>query len=481
MSPTEAINRVSSSVAARMYFENTLRQYKKVTGGLGKNREIRDMWKNRFKLSEGEIAFIERNSLETILNQERNGNSYLADKIASQGHISTQGATRPNQLPLWMSNPIARPFTIFYRIAAHSTFDTYVNFIKPAIKHKNPYPLLRLAVAHKITGAGLLYLYDKVLGKENPFDAFDKTEDNNFQFNQQLGSIFNDVTTSGLFGVMDFMVPYFTNTSQLTTSTPMLPLINVSKSMYSNLMQLIYQKPGTYTGLEWGADRFKNLIKEATAFGSQWDAQAARFHENEYMIKRKNIRKAFNTWLSLARNKRQYKDYDFSPRTYMMSNLKDVITNPNISKEEKERQIMATYNTLVHEQMNDNVYGLAAHKAAVKSMKSSMNSLRPLFTSMGGEENKLIEKDLVEFYKSLTPEKQNDLKAIDEEFFKVDKFLENTLESRRVLNRYSSLGHISNMHKIGTTPENGLLFETDFYNSLDDEMKEIYKKFRVFR
>ena len=79
---------------------------------------------------------------------------------------------------------------------------------------------------------------------------------------------------------MDFMVPYLTKTSQLTTATPMLPLVNVSKGMYTKLMQLIYEKPGTYTGLEWRADRFKILIKEATAFGSQWDAQANRINEN---------------------------------------------------------------------------------------------------------------------------------------------------------------------------------------------------------
>ena len=482
MKPTEAINRVSSSVAARMYFENQLKQYKKVTGGLGKNREIRDVWKNRFKLSKDEINYIERNSLETILNQERNGSTYLSDKIGSQGHISTQGATRPNQLPLWMSNPIARPFTIFYRIAAHSTFDTYLNFIKPALKHKNPYPLVRLAVAHKITGAGLIYLYDEILGKENPFDAFDKTqEDESFQLYQKVGETLHDVNTSGLFGVMDFMVPYLTKTSQLTTATPMLPLVNVSKGMYSNLMQLIYEKPGTYTGLEWGADRFKNLIKEATAFGSQWDAQANRINENEYMIKRKNIRKAFNTWLSLSRNKRKFKDYDFSPRGYMMLNLKDAIVNPKLSKEEKIKKIMSTYNALVHEQMNDNVYGLTAHKAAVKSIKLSMNSLRPLHSRMGGEENIIKEEDLVEFYKTLTPGKQADLKTIDEEFFEIDKFLENTLESKRVLNKYSILGHVANMSKIETSPNNGFLFETDFYNSLNDEDKENYKKFRVFR
>ena len=112
-----------------------------------------------------------------------------------------------------------------------------------------------------------------------------------------------------------------------------------------------------------------------------------------------------------------------------MLNLKDAIVNPKLSKEEKIKKIMSTYNALVHEQMNDNVYGLTAHKAAVKSIKLSMNSLRPLHSRMGGEENIIKEEDLVEFYKTLTPGKQADLKTIDEEFFEIDKFLENTLES----------------------------------------------------
>jgi len=487
MKPTEFINRISSNVASRITFETQLRQYKGTKTILGtdlkQNNMIREIWRERFKFTEAEIAFIERNSLETLLNKESKGVDYLHDKVASQGHISTQGSTNPNVLPMWMSSIAARPLTIFYRIASHATFDTYINFIKPAVKYQNAYPLMRLAIAHQLTGSALNWAYKEILGKENPFDAFDESKmDEKEKFNNQMGKVFYDVNASGLFGVVDWGTNYIPYLKNVSTITPMSPsLINIGESLASNVSQLFFQRPGNYSGAEWGADRFANFIKEATAAGSQYDKQVDRlWDKNEFVIKRTKFRKLFNTWLASNRTKKQFKDFDFKPMSYMMLEVKEVFTKPGSTQKEKEVALMSVYNALVHEEMTVNgIYGLEAHKKAVKRIKLSMNHLRPITTKLGGEENKLNENDLVEFYKSLKPELQKELQAIDEEFLEIDKLLENMLGSKSLMRRYSILGHVSNMQDIDTAPHHKA-FHDDFYNSLDDEDKALYNRYRVF-
>ena len=487
MKPTEFINRISGNVAGRLTFETQLRQYKGTKTILGtdlkQNNMIREIWRERFKLTESEIAFIERNSLETLLNKESKGVDYLHDKIASQAHVSTQGSTNPNVLPMWMSSTAARPLTVFYRIASHATFDTYINFIKPAVKHQNAYPLMRLAIAHQLTGSALNWAYKEILGRENPFDAFDENKmDEKEKFNNQVGRTLYDVNASGLFGIVDWGTNYIPYLKNVSTITPMSPsLINIGKSLTSNVSQLFFQRPGNYSGAEWGADRFANFIKEATAVGSQFDKQVDRLvDKNEFIIKRTKFRKLLNTWLASNKTKKQFKDFDFKPMTYMMLEVKEVFTKPGSTQKEKEVALMSVYNTLVHEEMTENgLYGLEAHKKAVSRIKQSMNSLRPITTRLGGEENKLNENDLIEFYKTLKPELQKELQGIDEEFLKIDKLLENMLGSKNIMRRYSILGHVSNMQNIDTAPHNKA-FHNDFYNSLDDEDKALYDRYRVF-
>ena len=384
---------------------------------------------------------------------------------------------------MWMSITAARPLTIFYRIASHATFDTYINFIKPAVKYQNAYPLMRLAIAHQLTGSALNWAYKEILGKENPFDAFDESKmDEKEKFNNQMGKVLYDVNASGLFGVVDWGTNYIPYLKNVSTVTPMSPsLINIGKSLTSNVSQLFFQRPGNYSGFEWGADRFANFIKEATAAGSQFDKQVDRLYDkNEFIIKRTKFRKLFNTWLASNRTKKQFKDFDFKPMGYMMLEVKEVFTRPGSTQKEKEIALMSVYNTLVHEEMTVNGrYGLEAHKSAVKRIKLSMNYLRPITTKLGGDENKLNENDLIEFYKTLKPELQKELQGIDEEFLKIDKLLENMLGSKNIMRRYSILGHISNMQNINTSPHHKA-FHNDFYNSLDDEDKALYDRYRVF-
>ena len=71
-------------------------------------------------------------------------------------------------MPLWMSGRVAKPFTLFQRMAYAATWNSYNNYLKPIKSHGNIMPLARFATASWAGGALLYKMFDYFLDIEPP-------------------------------------------------------------------------------------------------------------------------------------------------------------------------------------------------------------------------------------------------------------------------------------------------------------------------
>jgi hypothetical protein len=416
---------------------------------------------------------------------------HLASKAATYMHLSTQGGTSVPQLPLWMSHPAMKPLSIFYRIATHATFDSYINFIKPAIKHHNPFPLLKLAIGHSVSGAALYYVYENVFDRPNPLDAIDISKvDDEQKTELLLRRIFMNAWYSGFFGITETVFNprdgFLSGSSIKAKIGPdasfkdmpviMPALLTMSESLLTNGTQLFFEKPGTMDWQEWTVDRTYSTFKEITSLGSGIEKIRLRANNN-YMHNRNKIRRLFDQYVTSIGKNKPSGDFSANP---MYQSLKMKLTDNKATQEDRVKAIMVVYNVQVHEAlMNDReMHPLDAHKKAVSGIKASMNSLRPVFKSGAFGEN-ITETDIQNFYKTLTPEFQKLVYEYDVLFEGLKVMIENILDNEKNYIRYSILGHSANMLNVDYTPNNKM-FQKNFYDSLDDEDKKLYKGYRSF-
>tara|TARA_R100001594_G_scaffold58484_4_gene92510 strand:- start:5725 stop:12864 length:7140 start_codon:yes stop_codon:yes gene_type:complete len=176
MSKTEEFNRFVAGKAGEMYFAETLNALKGSKGvtGMSKKSAEREM-QDVFKFSKEEIKHMKDNSIDFLYSKENEGNmNWIMNKAGHYSHVSTQGGTSTALLPLWMSRKAAKPFTLFYRIAASTTHNNYLNYVKPIKENGNFMPMLRFAVSSGLSGMSMYGIYDYFLGKEEPLSQSDK-------------------------------------------------------------------------------------------------------------------------------------------------------------------------------------------------------------------------------------------------------------------------------------------------------------------
>ena len=176
MTKSEEFNRFVAGKAGEMYFAEVLNSYKGIKGvtNLNKKSAEREMV-DVFKMSKEELKHMKDNSIEQLYSKENAANmDWIMNKAGHYAHVGTQGGTSAALLPLWMSRNAAKPFTLFYRIAASTTHNTWNNFVKPLYKDNNIMPLMKFAVMSGLSGQALYTFYDHVLGKEEPFSQSEK-------------------------------------------------------------------------------------------------------------------------------------------------------------------------------------------------------------------------------------------------------------------------------------------------------------------
>ena len=494
MEPSEGLNRISSKVAGMLYFEETLRTYKGERNVVGdwhqkSSKEFKRYLQERLHFTPEEIAFIDNTPLHQLVGAKDKQTievmKHLTQKAAHFSHISTQGGTQVGMLPLWMSHPLARPLTLFYRMAAAATFDTYVNFIKPAVKNRNPFPLVRLGVAHALTGAALNSLYKQLFGVGNPLKGVDPKDDG-AKTNQMMKEVFADAYRSGFFGTVEGLFsPYdgilsgkrpYSNLSKMGSGgLPMMDpiLLRYGLSTGKNMMALFFEKPETrYTKTEWTGKVFTNFLADISSVGAQ--ARTIWMKENaSYLSDRKNLRRLYNLHLASKGKDRVASGAAWEdPRYFMFDDMRTEIFKDDATKDDKIKAVMIVYNTLVHEMMtNDNFSGRKAHKEAIGRITSSLSGSRPIPITWKDDANK--NADYREFYLTLNPEMQEKLYKSEVDFSILKKEIKKVLYDPNSYRKYGNLGGIENMIDSEYSP-------TDFYDNLSDEDKKLYQTYQVF-
>ena len=181
MTQTEGIGRVAQVQAGLMTFEQQLAKSHGVKNILNKGgrNQIRDFWKNVYKLSDEEIEFLfdkdnYRRMQDGLADKDMTGKmDYIRAKISHYSHVSTSGGTGPQLLPAWMNNKYVKPMSLFYRMAYSTTFDMAQNHIRPIFKHKNIAPLARATLGSGLSGWALWAMYDALFDVKNPTENED--------------------------------------------------------------------------------------------------------------------------------------------------------------------------------------------------------------------------------------------------------------------------------------------------------------------
>tara|TARA_R100000808_G_C2152453_1_gene161904 strand:+ start:11 stop:1309 length:1299 start_codon:yes stop_codon:yes gene_type:complete len=170
MTQTENMNRIISSHAGQLYFDQVVSKlrgekgmFKMKTNKSRMRRLMEEVW----HLSGDEISFLE-NTKDLSSVDVKGKYSSIINKVGHFSHVTTQGGTSTVLLPLWMSSAEAKPLTLFQRMATATTIDIHRNFIKPIQEFGNFAPLLRATLAHSASGAALYFVFKEAFGKEPP-------------------------------------------------------------------------------------------------------------------------------------------------------------------------------------------------------------------------------------------------------------------------------------------------------------------------
>tara|TARA_R100000458_G_scaffold13875_1_gene11692 strand:- start:3953 stop:10819 length:6867 start_codon:yes stop_codon:yes gene_type:complete len=166
MMKSENLNRIVSAEAAKMHFNeltNKLRGKPSLFHPKAKTPEVERYLKYNYRLTDKQIDFIIK---EPNLTGNKEFNK-IQEWVGFQGHKRAAGATGVSDLPLWMSNKYAKPFTLFQRIALSVTNDSYYNYVKP-MRNGNFAPILKATIGHGLAGAALYGMYDSLIGQQPP-------------------------------------------------------------------------------------------------------------------------------------------------------------------------------------------------------------------------------------------------------------------------------------------------------------------------
>ena len=227
---------------------------------------------------------------------------------------------------------------------------------------------------------------------------------------------------------------------------------------------------------DWTLNRVGNFFKESSSLGAMYEKQIDRLYR-PFMRDRKKVMPAFYSYLDMI-DKGKTKVFnggETKELTVMMHDLKLTVTAPDATYEGNVKAIMTVYNAIVLDLMNNGTHGLEAHKKAKQKMTSSLEWLKPIHKNMG---KNVTDDDILNFYETLTPEYREMLYNHDGVARDVIKVVKAILGDRKVFNQYSILGGVGNMENVEYSPINKI-FQKNFYESLDQEDKDLYDKYKI--
>jgi len=355
MTQTENLNRIVLAEAGRMHFAdltNVARGTKSMFHPQGKKSEVLRMFKETWKLTDGDIKFItEGKNISGSARYEK-----ILQRVGFESHKAGAGATGVSDLPLFFSNKYIKPLTLFQRMATSVTIDSYKNYVKP-MKNGNFAPILKAAIGHGLTGAALFTMYDKFMGQQPP-------EEENPAIDRAISYLWKG-EFFGMFG--EIISPY-----DKGLSNPIMEpvLLRNAKAIWSEMSQVLGYGKG-----------FDQAVKDLSLQSIVIMGQADRIFNNinhPYVTNTKRVntlRRKFNEKMGYGTvNAGNF----VSSRQPYYYKLKEAIL---FGKSDKEisRAYYAAYNFIVNEYENKNIKSKSMReKKAKESIEAVIRYMHPI-------------------------------------------------------------------------------------------------------
>ena len=359
MTSSENMNRIVSHEAGKLFFQNQLNILQGKKGLFGESskknatRALKDIW----KFSDDDIAFLNSKEVRDMAFKSTKSEGkyeYLLRQAGHYSHVSAQGGTSVGLVPLWMSGNMGKPFTLFQRMAYATTFDSYINFYKPAFTHGNFAPLVRALAMHTLSGAALYGFYKMLFDKEPPESA-----------GTNLDKMTMYLYRSEFLGLAGFLMSPYDEGMFQSLAQPVIA---------RNAREGLRQFNAWYSGGQDLGKSINNVILKTTVAYNQYD-QLVWKNTPEYKLMKK-VRNWKGQFADDYPTFKTPKVDAYSERTFYYRDLKDALYFG--SDKEIINNYFAAYNFIVTELEEINSSPQWRHKSAIKALKSSLSSMNPL-------------------------------------------------------------------------------------------------------
>ena len=423
MERSENFNRIVLAEAGKMYFNEIVGQIRgEQTLFLSHRRmnesqlqaEYNRYLKQNWRLSDKQIDLIV-NGKDIYGTQEFNK---MLEWVGHQSHKRGAGATGVADLPLWMSRREVKPFTLFQRIAASVTIDTYHNVVKPIVKSGNIAPLIKASIGHAVSGAALYHMYK-------------------WAFNQQIPSEESEF--------LDRMVSYIWRSEALGVFGELLqPLLPGGRDEFTILMEPVIWRNSTNAWdnfRQWtkGTKSWKNAIADWTTdtvvlMGQFEKAYNNTFHP--YVTKSKNIKTLENVFRDEANHPKQSGIIEGTTRTPFYWNLKKAIMTSS-SDEKIAEEYWAAYNYIADElEKKKGWTNINARDKEVKRLlKLTVSSMNPLKLTKDERGRQISLKE--EFLAWLSPKNRKIAEDLEKTYYVKKRRYESIISSPVYKKKYS--------------------------------------------
>lgn len=181
MRPTEKFNRLAVIYAAKYDIKRQMDRITRYPETKRAYKKAINRFKDFYRLNDGEISLLKKygasegveghlTGFEKITTMRQLDN--IHQKMNTYAHVNTQGATADLFMPKWAGSQIAKPLTLFKRMAYAATNNTLRN-TKLAIKNRNIIrPLMGLTATY-FSGKTMIAVYNYILGTSMPKENSD--------------------------------------------------------------------------------------------------------------------------------------------------------------------------------------------------------------------------------------------------------------------------------------------------------------------
>ena len=359
MTQSENFNRIISHEAGKLFFQNQLNILHGNKGLFGESnlRNAKRLMKDVWKFSDDDIAFLmskEVKDLSFKSSKNEGRYEYLIRQAGHFSHVSAQGGTSVALLPLWASGRTGRPLTLFQRMAYSTTWDSYINYYKPAVTHKNFAPLGRALAMHSLSGAALYGFYKALFDKEPPESA-----------GTALDKMTMYLYRSEFLGLGGFLFSPYDEGMFQSLAQPV-----IARNAREGLRHLNH----FISGRDNLPNAINNWVLKTNVAYNQFD-QLVYKNTDEYRLMKK-VRNWRNQFAGDYPSFKKPNVDIYSERTYYYRDLKNALYFG--SDKEIINNYFAAYNFIVTELEEINSSPKWRHKKAVAALKNSLSSMNPL-------------------------------------------------------------------------------------------------------